>query len=98
MNKATFPIIALLIGLFIQLVLMTAISATSEPVMPLLTLLLMAEFGVIVSAVGAFIGGKLLLTTGFDYKLALPALGCLALVMMLGIEGLNLWDYINDID
>lgn len=98
MNKAAFPIIALFIGLFIQLVLMTAISATGEPAMPLLTLLLMTEFGVIVSAFGVFIGGKLLLTTGFDYKLALPTLGCVSLVIMLGIEGLNLWDYINRID
>jgi len=98
MNKATFPIIALFIGIFIKVALMTAISAEGEPMMPLLTLLLMAEFGVIISLVGLYSGSKLLLTNGFDIKLLLPILGCAILAVMLGIEGLDLWDYINSVD
>ncbi len=98
MNRAAFPIIALFIGIFIKVAMATAISAEGEPMMPLLTLLLMAEFGVIVSLVGLYIGGKLLFTNGFDIKLLLPILGCAALAVMLGIEGLELWDYINSVE
>lgn len=98
MNKATFPVIALFIGIFIRVVLVTAISAESEPLIPLLTLLLMAEFGVILTAIGFFIGSKLILTTGFNLKIGLPTLGCIVIAIMLGIEGVDLWDYINSID
>ncbi len=98
MNKAAFPIIALFIGIFIQLVLMTAVSASGEPVMPLLTLLLMTEFGVILTAIGTFMGGRLLLKNGFNIRLALATLGCVALAIILGLEGIDLWDYINNID
>lgn len=98
MNKAAFPIIALFIGIFIQVILKTTIPESGEPAIPLLTLLLMTEFGMIVSAIGVFIGGKLLLTNGFDLKLALPVVGCAVLTIMLGIEGVNLWNYVKSID
>ncbi len=98
MNKAAFPIIALFIGIFIQIVLEIAISENGETAMPLLTLLLMTEFGMIVCIVGAIMGGKLLLNKpGFDIKLALTVAGCAALAIMLGIEGLDLWNYVNSI-
>ncbi len=98
MNKAAFPVIALFIGIFIHVVLVMAISAESEPLIPLLTMLLMAEFGVILTAIGSFMGGKLILTTGFNLKTGLATLGCMVVAIMLGIEGVGLWDYINNID
>lgn len=98
MNKAAFPIIALFIGTFIQLVLMTAVSAAGEPAMPLLTLLLMTEFGVIVSLIGFISGIRQLLAKGYDLKLVLPVLACAGLVIMLSIEGFELWGYVNSID
>lgn len=98
MNKAAFPIIALFIGIFIQVVLKTTISENGETAMPLLTLLLMAEFGMIVCIFGVIMGGKRLLKQpGFDIKLALTVLGCAALAIMLGIEGLDLWNYVNSV-
>jgi len=98
MSKAAFPIIALFIGIFIQVVLKTAISENGETAMPLLTLLLMAEFGMIICIVGVIMGGKQLLKkSGFDIKLALTVPGCAALAIMLGIEGLDLWNYVNNI-
>jgi len=98
MNKAAFPVIALFIGIFIQLVLMTAISAAGEPAMPMLTLLLMTEFGVIVSLIGLFIGGKLILAQGFNLRLGTPTLGCAALAIMLSLEGVELWGYLNTLN
>jgi len=96
MNKATFPIIALFIGIFIQVVLKVTISENGETAMPLLTLLLMTEFGMIVCIVGVIMGGKLMLNTpGFDIKLALAVPGCAAFAILLGIEGLDLWNYVN---
>ncbi len=97
MSKTAFPIIALFIGIFIQVALKIAISENGETAMPLLTLLLMTEFGMIVCIVGVIIGGKLLLNTGFDIKLALTVPACAALAIMLGIEGLDLWNYVNSI-
>jgi len=98
MNRASFPIIALFIGIFIQIVLKTAISESGETAMPLLTLLLMTEFGMIVCIVGVIIGGKLMLNKpGFDIRLALSVPGCTALAILLGIEGLDLWNYISSI-
>ncbi len=97
MNKAAFPIIAFFIGIFIQVVLKITISENGETAMPLLTLLLMTEFGMIVCIVGVIMGGKQLLNTGFDIKLALAVPGCAALAIMLGIEGLDLWNYVNSI-
>jgi len=99
MNKAAFPIIALFIGIFIQVVLKVAISENGETAMPLLTLLLMAEFGMIVCIIGVIMGGKTLINKpGFDIKLALAVPGCAALAIMFGIEGLALWDYVNSIE
>jgi len=98
MNKAAFPIIALFIGIFIQIVLKVAISENGETAMPLLTLLLMTEFGMIVCIVGVIMGGKLMLSKpGFDIKLALTVPGCAALAILLGIEGLDLWNYVNSV-
>ncbi len=98
MNKAAFPIIALFIGIFIQVVLTITISENGETAMPLLTLLLMTEFGMIVCIVGVIMGGKRLLNkAGFDIKLALVVAGCAALAIMLGIDGLELWNYVNSI-
>ncbi|MCF6323518.1 MAG: hypothetical protein L3J89_04200 [Gammaproteobacteria bacterium] len=98
MKKTAFPIIALFIGIFIQIVLKIAISENGETAMPLLTLLLMTEFGMIVCIVGVIMGGKSLLNkTGFDIKLALTVTGCAALAILLGIEGLDLWNYVNSI-
>ncbi|MBL1258968.1 MAG: hypothetical protein COB33_000370 [Thiotrichaceae bacterium] len=98
MNKATFPIVALFIGIFIQVVLKITISENGETAMPLLTLLLMTEFGMIVCIVGVIMGGKLLLNkAGFNLRLALAVTGCAALAIMLGIEGLDLWHYVNSV-
>ena len=98
MNKAAFPIVALFIGIFIQVVLKVTISENGDTAMPLLTLLLMTEFGMIVCIIGVIMGGKLLLNKpGVDIKLALTVPACAALAIMLGIEGLGLWNYVNSV-
>ena len=99
MNKAAFPVIALVIGAFIQIILKVTITAGEQPAIPLLTLLLMTEFGVIVTVIGVISGGKLLMKQqGFNLKLVLPVAGCAILAVLLGIEGLDLWNYVNSIN
>jgi len=93
MNKANFPFIALAIGLFLMGVLFKtgAADANAELVLPLLTVLIISEFGFIVMAAAVFFGGQTLLNKGFDIVLAVVTLVC----GMLGVEfmliGLQHW-------
>ncbi len=63
----------------------------AELVLPLLTVLIISEFGFIVMAVGVFLGGQALVKYGFEIVLAIVTLLC----GMLGVEfmviGLEHW-------
>ena len=63
----------------------------AELVLPLLTVLIISEFGFIVMAVGVFLGGQALVKNGFEIVLAIVTLLC----GMLGVEfmliGLKHW-------
>ncbi|UCB53722.1 MAG: hypothetical protein JSW45_07025 [Thiotrichales bacterium] len=93
MTKTNFPFIALALGLFLMAVLIKTGSTDvdTESVLPLLTILIISEFGFIVMAIAVFLGGKTLLKNGFDIVLAIVTLLC----GMLGVEfllvGLSHW-------
>lgn len=93
MKKTNFPFIAFGLGLFLMglLVKTGATDPESELVLPLLTVLIISEFGFIVMAVAVFLGGQTLIKNGFDIVLAIVTLLC----GMLGVEfimiGLEHW-------
>lgn len=95
MKMTAFPLVAMLIGGFIQLVLMMTASESGETAVPILTLLLMTEFGFIVSVIGAFLGVKRIVAREHDLKLVLPTLACIVIAVMLALEGYEMWVFIN---
>jgi hypothetical protein len=91
--KLEFPWIALGIGLLIVLVLLQAGATGSGNGygLPLLTLLILSEFGGIVAAIGAFLGIRGLRRRGLSWPLLLATLGCLSIVVALLVLGIRLW-------
>ncbi len=93
MNKGNFPFIALALGLALMGVLFKtgATDPDTELVLPLLTVLIISEFGFIVMAIAVLLGGQTLVKNGFDIVLGVVTLLC----GMLGIEfllvGLDHW-------
>lgn len=65
--------------------------ADEEIPIPMLALLYMAEFGFLVTGAGTFFGARILLSKGFDLKLAVLTLGCAVLAIVLAVMGLGLW-------
>lgn len=84
MKKANFPFIAFGLGLLLMGVLIKtgATDPGAELVLPLLTVLIISEFGFIIMAVAVFIGGQSLLKNSFEIVLAIVTLLC----GMLGVE------------
>ncbi|MGD2081591.1 MAG: hypothetical protein PVF91_01410 [Chromatiales bacterium] len=93
MTKDRFPWVALGVGLILALVLVQsgATSPATEQALPLLTLLLISEFGFLVTAVGALLGARTLVSRGFVLRQALVVAGCTALSAGFLILGLDLW-------
>ena len=93
MSKANFPFIALALGLFLMGILYKtgATQPGAELVLPLLTVLIISEFGFILMAMAVFLGGRTLMQNGFEIITAVVTLVC----GMLGVEfmmiGLNHW-------
>ena len=84
MNKANFPFIAFGLGLFLMgvLTLTGARDPGAELVLPLLTVLIISEFGFLVMAAAVFLGGQTLVKNSFEIVLAIVTLLC----GMLGVE------------
>jgi len=93
MKKTNFPFIAFGLGLFLMGILIKtgAADPDAELVLPLLTVLIISEFGFIVMAVAVFLGAQALVKKGFEIVLAIVTLLC----GMLGVEfmviGLEHW-------
>jgi small neutral amino acid transporter SnatA (MarC family) len=84
MKKTNFPFIAFGLGLFLMGVLIKTGAAApgAELVLPLLTVLIISEFGFIVMAIAVFFGAQTLTKNGFEIVLAIVTLLC----GMLGVE------------
>jgi hypothetical protein len=92
MRRDWFPWLALGIGLTDALLVLRAIGdPSSEPALPLLTLLFMSEFGVIVCVIGAVAGVRQFLGGHARWGALLAALGCLTTGIALGWLGIGLW-------
>lgn len=93
MTASKFPSLALGLGLVLALILLAsgATDPTGEHRLPLLLLLLMSEFGFIVTAAGAFVAARVGQRSGFRFALVSTALGCAALSIGFAVIGLALW-------
>ena len=89
----SFPRLALGIGLVIALVLIAtgATNRTGELALPLLTLLILCEFGFIVTAIGAFIALRQITAQGFDPRAGTFGLGCAILAVAFLVLGILWW-------
>jgi len=93
MSKQKFPWIALGAGLLICLVLIWSVpqDGVATTKLPLLGLLLMTEFGFAVTAIGAWLGGRSILSESFRLSLVLVTIGCAALAVAFLVIGISLW-------
>lgn len=93
MTKSNFPFIALALGLFLMGILFKtgAADPDTELVLPLLTVLIISEFGFIVTAIAVFLGGQTLLKNGFDIVLAIVTLICGMLAVEFMLVGIRHW-------
>jgi hypothetical protein len=88
MSKFPFPWIALGVGLLLTLLLL---SGGDKPLLPLLTRLIVAEFGFVLNVIGAVMGARDLARGGLRYGLLVATIGCALLAVGLAMLGIHLW-------
>jgi hypothetical protein len=93
MKIISFPWLAMGIGLVVALVLniVGATKPAEEHLLPLLTMLLMSEFGFFVSVAGAISGMRAWLKQRNNYTLLFVAISCAVLAIGLLLIGIVLW-------
>jgi len=93
MKKTAFPWIALGLGLLLAAIMVKAGAMDPDRtyLLPLLTLLLMNEFGFIVTLIGAGMGVHAIVKQGVQTPLILAALGCVLLAGGFLWMGILLW-------
>ena len=91
--KLSFPWLALGLGLTIAVIMVVsgAVDPASKPVLPLLTLLVMTEFGFFVTAIGAVQALRAGFAQGFGFVLFAVIAGCALLAVGFLWLGLTLW-------
>lgn len=93
MTKDNFPFIAAILGLVLTVIVFkgSGLRDDGKTLIPLLTLLLVAEFGTIVTAIGFYLGGKNFLSTRkVTGHTAVPIL-CAVLCVQFVFHGFRLW-------
>jgi uncharacterized membrane protein YadS len=93
MNKLGFPWLALGMGLLVALGLLTSgvLGPAEGHALPLLTMLIVNEFGFFVTAIGAGVGINSMLRSGADPLLLLVTLGCAILAAGFLYLAILLW-------
>jgi hypothetical protein len=91
--KLSFPWLALGLGLIIALILVVsgAVDSASKPALPLLTLLIMTEFGFFVTAIGAVQGIRTGLAQRFGVAMLAVIAGCGIMAIGFLWLGFSLW-------
>ena len=91
--KKSIPWLTLGIGLFLSLLLLrfSPLSTSSGFVLPMLTALLMSEFGFIITAIGAGVSVSDLLKQGVNLRPAALLIGNLLLALHFMNHGFSLW-------
>ena len=93
MKTANFPMIALGLGLPLLLVVIigSKTGADGTTALPLLTLLIVAEFAAVVNAIGSYIGIQNLRTGGLKWIPLANTVLCALLAMQFLFLGIDLW-------
>ena len=93
MTRSNFPFIALALGLFLMGVLFKtgAADPATETVLPLLTVLIISEFGFIVTAAAVYFGARTLAKNGMDIVLGIVTLVCAMLAVEFMLIGFRHW-------
>ena len=93
MTKEKFPIIAAALGFLLTLLVLKGSQQGDDgsTLIPLLTLLLISEFGVIVTGIGSYLGGRQFLATRTVSNPAVAALFCACLLIHFLVRGIQLW-------
>ncbi len=91
--RIPFPWLALGLGLLIALVLIFggAIGSETERRLPLLMLLMIAEFGFFLNLIGAWLAVRQMIRQGVGQGVMLSASGCTVLAIGFAWLGLQLW-------
>lgn len=95
MTKENFPFIAAALGLLLTLIVFkgSGLKDDGRTLIPLLTLLLITEFGTIVTAIGAYFGGKHFLSTRKISAHLAVTIVCVLLCVQFVMHGLRLWPH-----
>lgn len=93
MKRSPFPYIAVALGLALLLAVTkrSTTNAEGETLLPLLTLLLACEFGLILSAFGAYFGVRQIRSVGLAPGYVVASVVCVLLSVCFLVLGINLW-------
>jgi len=93
MQKIHFSIIATALGLLLLALLSNTAPevAGGEPRLPLLTMLIISEFGFIVTAIGTFTGIKTMLATGKNRYIIASSVCCALMSARFCQIGISYW-------
>lgn len=93
MKKTSFPFVALGIGLALMALLLVAGSPGDETrrILPLLTLLIISEFGMFLTGIGAWLGIAAMRRTGFSPVTLSLTLACAVLSVVFLTLGIGYW-------
>lgn len=93
MEKEKFPYLATIIGIILSIVVFKGSGLREEgrTVLPLLTLLVVSEFGAIVTAIGSYLGARQFLSTRKFTAITAMSLLCALLCCQFVIRGILLW-------
>lgn len=88
-----FSLIAIILGLPLLVLLIKSAPefAGGEPKLPLLTMLIVSEFGFFVTAIGAFTAIKTILNTGMNQFFVASAIFCAGLSIKFMLIGISYW-------
>jgi len=93
MGNLNFPWLALGLGLLVAagLLFSGALSPDADYELPLLTMLIVNEFGFFVTAIGAGVGINMLLKDGMQAPLLLVVVGCAIMALGFLYMAIRLW-------
>jgi len=93
MGNLSFPWLALGLGLLVAVGLLSsgALSAEGSYSLPLLTMLIVNEFGFFVTAIGAGVGINMLLKDGMQTPLLMVIVGCAVMALGFLYLAIRLW-------
>jgi hypothetical protein len=91
MTKSNFPFIAVILCLPLFFLVMLTTRQDSVYSLPLLTLLIVSEFGFIVTAAGAYLAIRTQQELGYTARMLVAGLVCICLAVVFFWKGIQLW-------